>query len=121
MVLAFDKILQLRKFRGDHGNRSCEYQIVNGPPSNFLSHPELLLNTYRDTDVFQDQALTSPSYSIYIPPGCAPSIALMTYSLGTDATPRLRNCASTRPFPMCKRLSFNVTLCPNGRNTRDAS
>ncbi|CAJ0925506.1 unnamed protein product, partial [Mesorhabditis belari] len=79
----------------DHGNRSCEYQIVNGPPSNFLSHPELLLNTYRDTDVFQDQALTSPSYSIYIPPGCAPSIALMTYSLGTDATPRLRNCGGT--------------------------
>ncbi|CAJ0914300.1 unnamed protein product, partial [Mesorhabditis belari] len=84
MVLEFDKVLQLRKFRGDHGNRSCEYQIVNGPPSNFLGHPELLLNTYRDTDVFQEQSLTSPSYSIYIPPGCAPSIAFSTYSMGTD-------------------------------------
>ncbi|CAJ0956489.1 unnamed protein product, partial [Mesorhabditis belari] len=62
----------LEKFRSDRG-KSCEYDFLIGTPPYQKSSRRHLLR-FRDEDVFIPQLLNASFYSVYIPPGCSPSI-----------------------------------------------
>ncbi|CAJ0947620.1 unnamed protein product, partial [Mesorhabditis belari] len=78
IIAAFNifEFRKLRKIREDRTSNPCEYKIYAGPPSGTENHPQRLLNTYSDNDPFLEQYLLSDLYSILVPPGCAPSLAV---------------------------------------------
>ncbi|CAJ0958048.1 unnamed protein product, partial [Mesorhabditis belari] len=78
----FSKIYYvLQKFRWDRGNGSCEYAFVIGPPLLDLHKSDRKLWTFSDRVPFVGQYLLASVYSIHVPPGCTPAIAVVPHKI----------------------------------------
>ncbi|CAJ0569171.1 unnamed protein product, partial [Mesorhabditis spiculigera] len=86
--------MQLFYFQWTHGPGTCEYRLYSGAV--VKDEPEKALITFRDSDTFYPQLLTGDTFSIFVPPGCTPTLVVREINL------------DNRTYEQCRGDVFNI-------------